>query len=146
MRKTSMNRMLSLLLCIVLIAAAALFASGCVDTSKTDAETVTVKDGDTVGKGSTSFPLTITDGEGKSITVTVNTDKKTVGEALLDAGLIAGEQGDYGLYIQTVNGIRAIYEEDGTYWGFFIDGEYAMTGVDQTDIVSGSTYALVVSQ
>lgn len=145
MKKTSMTKMLSLILCIVLIAATALFAAGCGE-AETDGETVIVKDGETLGEGAASFPLTITDKDGKSITVTINTDKKTVGEALLDVKLIAGEQGDYGLYIHAVNGIRAVYEEDGTYWGFFIDGEYAVTGVDETEIVSGASYSLVVSK
>lgn len=78
----------------------------------------------------------------KSITFTVKTDKVTVGEALLDAGLIEGEDGPYGLYIKKVNGIIADYDVDQSYWGFYIDGEYAMSGVDSTDITEGAVYKL----
>ena len=45
-----------------------------------------------------------------------------------------------------VNGITADYNVDGTYWAFYIDGEYAMTGVDVTDITAGSAYAMKVEK
>jgi hypothetical protein len=64
-----------------------------------------------------------------------------VGEALLDEKLIAGEEGPYGLYVKTVNGITLDYDKDGYYWSFYIDGEYGLTGVDQTEITNGAAYA-----
>ena len=76
----------------------------------------------------------------------MNTDKTVVGEALLDTGIIAGEDGDFGLYVKTVNGITADFDVDGTYWAFYINGEYAMTGVDQTDITPGTAYAMKVEK
>ena len=57
-----------------------------------------------------------------------------------------GEDGQYGLYVKTVNGITADYDVDGTYWAFYINGEYAMSGVDVTDIAAGSTYAFKVEK
>ena len=55
-------------------------------------------------------------------------------------GLIAGEDSDYGLYVKTVNGVTVDYDTDGKYWAFYVDGEYAATGVDSTDITAGATY------
>ena len=78
----------------------------------------------------------------QSVTFTVHTDKDTVGDALLEHELIAGEEGAYGLYIKKVNGITADYDVDQSYWAFYINGEYAMTGVDTTKIVEGDTYRL----
>ena len=80
--------------------------------------------------------------EDQQVTFTIKTDKDTVGAALLEHGLIAGEQGAYGLYIKQVNGITADYDVDQTYWSFYINGEYAMTGVDTTEITEGATYQL----
>ena len=80
--------------------------------------------------------------EDQQITFTVKTDKDTVGAALLEHGLIAGEEGAYGLYVKQVNGITADYDVDQTYWSFYINGEYAMTGVDTTEITEGATYRL----
>ena len=76
------------------------------------------------------------------VTFTVHTDKDTVGEALLEHELIAGEEGAYGMYIKKVNGITADYDVDQSYWAFYVNGEYAMTGVDMTEIVEGDTYRL----
>ena len=55
-------------------------------------------------------------------------DRVPVLLALLALDLIAGEDSQYGLYVKTVNGITADYDTDGSYWAFYIDGEYAQTG------------------
>lgn len=93
-----------------------------------------------------SFTLIIVDDQGNETTKTIETTRTIVGDALLDEGLIEGEEGDYGMFITKVNGIYADYNETGTYWSFYIDGEYAMTGIDQTDIVDGATYMLKVEK
>ncbi|MBR7131995.1 MAG: DUF4430 domain-containing protein [Clostridia bacterium] len=84
--------------------------------------------------------------EDNTITFTVKTDKTTVGEALLENDIIAGEESEYGLYIKSVNGITADYDVDKSYWAFYIDGEYATSGVDTTDITEGATYSLVYTK
>lgn len=99
-----------------------------------------------VGEGSVQFAFEVVDADGNTEMFTVNTDKKTVGEALLECDLIAGDDSEYGLYVKTVNGITADYDVDGTYWAFYIDGEYASTGVDQTDVVAGATYSFKVEK
>ena len=128
MQKTQQQRLLSLLLCIVLIAAMALTCTGCNDTSSEEGKEVTF-----------TFTLVDTEGEEKSFEIT--TTEKTVGAALLKEGLISGEEGQYGLYVKTVNGITLDFDKGGKYWAFYVNGEYAMTGVDKTDIVAGETYA-----
>ena len=83
------------------------------------------------------------DAEGYAITFTIHTDEETVGAALLSLGLIAGEDGQYGLYVKTVNGMLADWDVDQTYWSFYENGEYAMSGVDTTVITEGNTYSFV---
>lgn len=99
-----------------------------------------------VGEGATQFTFEVVDGEGNTTLFTVNTDKETVGEALLDVELIAGDESEYGLYVKTVNGVTADYDVDQTYWAFYVDGEYASTGVDQTAVTAGSTYSFKVEK
>lgn len=94
--------------------------------------------------GTKHFTFIAVDKEGAETKWDISTEKTIVGDALTDEGLIEGEEGAYGLYVKKVNGIEAIYEVDGTYWSFYIDGEYAMTGVDATEIVDGSTYMFKV--
>ena len=162
MKTTFKSKWLSRLLCLVLVAAAALATAGCGETREepqTAAEDATVlgegemtasvvllEDGAELGEGETEFLFTITDLDGKETCVTIHTDKATVGEALQELGLIVGEEGPYGLYVKTVNGITVDYDADKAYWAFYINGRYAMSGVDVTKIVSGDTYELRVEQ
>jgi len=97
-----------------------------------------------LGEGNTVFTFVVTDKDGNETNFEIHTDAKTVGEALLALGLIEGEEGAYGLYVKVVNGITADYDVDGTYWAFYVDGEYATSGVDMTDIVEGSVYSFKV--
>lgn len=101
---------------------------------------------DTVNTGTKEFTFVVVDLDGNSTTFNIKSDKATVGEALLDEKLIEGDEGAYGLYVKRVNGIEAIYENDGTYWSFYINGEYAMTGVDTTNIEDGFTYMFKVEK
>ena len=147
MKKNGLNKLLALLLALVMVLALAACGNKAQDNGGAgdDANVVTdgtVADGATVGKGATAFTVEVAQLDGTSITFTVNTDKATVGEALLELGIVAGDDTEYGLYVKTVNGETADYDTDGTYWGFYINGEYAMTGVDATNIEAGAIYAL----
>ena len=95
-----------------------------------------------LGEGAKTVKVQVVAG-GQSITFTINTDAATLGDALLEHDLIAGEQGAYGLYVKTVNGILADYDVDQTYWAFYKDGEMMMTGVDGAEISDGEHYELI---
>ena len=143
MNLTSIKKTLSLLLCVVLIAVVALFATGCgvekpeTPPASTNAvETAPIK----MGQGEKQFTFKVTDLEGKTSVFEINTDKATVGEALIELELIQGEDGPYGLYVKTVNNITVDYDKDGKYWAFYINGEYAATGVELTEIEKDKTY------
>ncbi len=97
----------------------------------------------TLGEGSKTITVTVKDHESKAVVFTIKTDAKTVGDALLENKLIAGEDGMYGMYIKVVNGLRADYDKDRAYWGFNVNGETSLTGVDMTDITDGGVYELV---
>ena len=144
MKNSKFTRSLSFILSVVLVAAMALIAVGC-NVNQNDAldyqgATAVIENGSVMGEGERFFTFTVVDGDGNEVSCEVKTDKTIVGEALLDLGLIAGEEDMYGLYVKSVNGIFADYNVTGTYWAFYIDGEYAMSGVDMTDIVNGSAY------
>lgn len=99
-----------------------------------------------LGEGETVFTFIVADIDGNEKTFTVNTNETTVGAALLNIGIIAGDESEYGLYVKNVNGVTADWDKDQTYWAFYIDGEYAMTGVDSTEVVAGSTYKFQISK
>ena len=97
------------------------------------------------GKGAKTVLVEVA-AEDKTVTFTVKTDADTVGAALLENDLIAGEDSEYGLYVKVVNGMTADYDVDQSYWAFYIGGEYAMTGVDATEIEEGTTYRLAYTK
>ena len=99
-----------------------------------------------LGEGATQFAFTVIDKEGNETVFEIHTDKEIVGEALLELEMIAGEDGAYGLYVKTVNGITADYDVDQTYWAFYVNGEYATSGVDTTAIEEGMTYTFKVEK
>ena len=150
MKTKRFGKSLSCILCMVLIAAVALFASGCSDSKKLKNDSagtvIPVESGSVLGTGATQFTFVIVDKDGTETTVEIHTDEKIVGTALLNLGLIEGEDGPYGMYTKKVNGISADYDKDGVYWAFYEGGEYAMKGVDQTEIVPGATYAFKVEK
>ncbi len=94
-----------------------------------------------LGEGSKNMIVEVK-ADNQSVKFTIHTEAETVGAALLENELIAGDEGEYGLYVKEVNGITADYDVDQSYWAFYIDGEYATAGVDSTEIAEGSTYKL----
>ena len=98
-----------------------------------------------LGEGSKTVVVEVIKQE-KKVTFTIHTNAKTLGEALLTHGLIEGEESQFGIYIKKVNGMLADYDIDGSYWGFYQNGEYMMSGVDTTEINGGEHFEIVYSK
>ena len=147
MRMKQIKKSLSLIFCMMLIVAMALFTSGCNDKAT---EMLVVQETETavtaLGEGETKFLFTVVDKDGAETDFEIHTDKEIVGEALLELGLIEGEEGEFGLFVKAVNGIVADYEVDKTYWAFYVNGEYAMSGVDMTTIEEAASYMFKVEK
>lgn len=140
---------LSFVLCAVLIATMALSVTGCKWGDPSKVETPTAVSNQTAapatvvkGTGKTVFTFEVTDQNKNFTQFEIHTDQKIVGEALQELGLIAGEEGQYGLYVKTVNGVTLDYDKDGLYWAFYENGQYAAKGIDQTPIDTGTIYEL----
>lgn len=143
MKMTQLKRTLSLLLCLVLIAATALMATAC-DLFKPE-ETTSPQEIEQPAQKK-SFTFIVVDKDGNETSFQITTDKAIVGDALLAEGLIEGDNGAYGLYVKKVNGILADYDVNKTYWAFYINDEYAMSGVDATPVEEGATYSFKVEK
>lgn len=128
MKNTKFARILSFVLCLVLVAAMSLISVGCNDNNTP------------ASAGEKEFTLTVTHSDSSEKTFTVKSEKQTVGEALLDEKLIDIEDG----MVFTVDGETVKFEDNGKYWAFYIGNEYAATGVDATNIEDGQTYAFKV--
>ena len=140
-----MKRTVSAILAFVMVLALCfgMVACGKKAPEATEAASAALEEGKTYGEGATAFTLSVTDPDKNTVTVTVKTDKDTVGAALVDLGLVSGTTSEYGLMVDTVNGITLDYNKDGKYWAFYINGGYADTGVDSTPVEADATYAFV---
>lgn len=167
MQKKCKKKLLSLILSTMLIVAMAFSMTACGDNNQelpntegqsqaggTEQDSQGDAQGGTenqltenvLGEGAVVFDFVVVDKDGNETKFEIHTDKTTVGDALLEHELIAGEEGAYGLYVKTVNGITADYDVDQTYWAFYINDEMAMTGVDATEVEAGAVYSFKVSE
>ena len=96
-------------------------------------------------QGSKAVTIEVTDNEGKITTYETKTDAEYLGEvfAEIDDLTVEGADGDYGLYIDTVNGLTADYAVDGAYWSIYVNGEYGNYSADQQPVADGDVYGLV---
>lgn len=147
------KKLLTTFLCMMLMVAMALCAVGCSknqsNSKGTEVETTSNAgnvEATILGEGATVFDFTVVDKDGMETVFEIHTDKELVGEALLELGLISGDEGAYGLYVKSVNDITADYDTDGTYWAFYVNGEYASSGVDTTTINEGESYMFKVEK
>ena len=99
--KNFARKTLPLILVLVLCAAMTIIAGCGVKKSEGAYGTKIYKSG-TVGKGATEFNLQIVDADKKEADLKIKTDKKTVGDALLELEIIAGDNSEYGLYVKGV--------------------------------------------
>ena len=134
---------LSVILCLVLIAAMALTMTAC-KNSQTDntPSTSSVTSVTEIGEGKTQFTFLVEHKDSNKKEFSVKTDETTVGAALVKVGLISGEDSQYGLYVKTVDGETLDFDKDGLYWAFYVNGEYAVSGIDTTDITADTEYTL----
>ena len=106
-------------------------------TKKTDPNATDGKD--TTLEGNTITVIVIHADKSEK-TFTYTTQKDYLGEVLLAEGLVSGEDGPYGLYIQKVDGEQA---KDKAYWCLYIGDTMATTGVSEIVIHDGDLYKLV---
>lgn len=97
------------------------------------------------GEGATTIEVEVKVEE-QSVTFTIHTDAKTLGEALLAHKLIEGEDGPYGLYVKKVNGMLADYDVNQRYWAFSKGGVDLLSGVDTTEIADGEHYEITYAK
>ena len=92
--------------------------------------------------GSKAYTVTVVHKDGTVKDFAYRTDEEYLAGALLEEGLIAGEDSQYGLTIITVDGEDAVWATDNAYWAIWVGEEMSMTGASETPVYDGSTYKL----
>lgn len=125
----NIKRLLSLILVFALTAAALMTFNSCGKKEKgnEDEKTITV---------------TVVDDKGESTDFVIKTTSPNLRGALEQEKLVEGDESEYGLYVKVVNGVRADYDKDGAWWGFYKDGKMLPSGIDDTVISDGDKYEI----
>ncbi len=95
--------------------------------------------------GSKEITVTVVDNNGAETVYESNTDQQYLRGALeeLENFTMTGSESEYGLMVETVNGISAIYDTDGAYWSFYVNEEYCNYGIDEQPINDGDAFKIV---
>ena len=93
-------------------------------------------------EGSKKITVTVVHADGSSKDFTYSTDAEKLGAFLEEKKLIDSEGADAGMF-HTVDGEKADWNENKSYWAFYLGDEYAVTGIYDTNITDGAVYKLV---
>ena len=93
-------------------------------------------------EGSKAYTVTVVHKDGTAKNFDYRTDAEYLAEALLEEGLVSGDDSQYGLTIIAVDGEAAVWETDKAYWSIWIGEEMAMTGASEIPVYDGSTFKL----
>ena len=93
-----------------------------------------------------AFQLVIVHKDGTTKELSLETEEKYLGAALLNAGVVAAEENRFGMHIQKADGEKAVFEEDGAYWAVYVGEEPATKSTDLTPVEKEKTYKLVYTE
>lgn len=125
-----MKKILAVILAVLMTVSLAACAVGGADQTENPEQTLK------------KFTVTVVHADGSEKNFTYETEKEFVGPVLMEAGLLQGEDGPYGLMISEVDGEK-IEDTNKAYWAIYEGEEYAMQGIDTTPVVDGQVYKLV---
>lgn len=97
----------------------------------------------TTQTGAKTIDITVVHADGSEKQFRYHTDEMYLGPVLLAEGLVEGEAGPYGLTIYVVDGERADWNENQSYWALYVGEAYATTGADATPVQDGDSFQLV---
>lgn len=91
-----------------------------------------------VKEGSKTIAFTVISGDSKE-EFTIKTDETYLRGALEQEGLVKGTEGEFGLFVNEVNGI-VIDSSKEEWWCFTKGGEMLSTGIEAVAIADGEAY------
>lgn len=98
-------------------------------------------------EGSKSVTIEVTGLESEKTEYTLKTDaeylRQAMEEAETDGLTFSGQESEYGMMVDTVNGLTADYNADGAYWSFYVNGEYCNYGIETQPVEDGDVFSIV---
>lgn len=94
--------------------------------------------------GAKTLTVTIDHLNADDRTLTLHTDAAYLRGAMEEQSLIGGTEGEFGLYLLTVDGETAD-ESKQEWWGYTVNGELALYGVDEQPVQDGDTIVFTLN-
>ena len=89
-----------------------------------------------------TFTLQVVHADGSTLEKEITTQQVYLANALFDEKILTEEDAlQTGMYT-IVDGEEASWEKDQAYWGFYVNGQYAIEGMNTTQIEDGAVYKL----
>lgn len=89
-----------------------------------------------------TFTIQVVHADGTVMEKEITTTQQFLAHALFDEKILVEEEAlTTGMYL-IVDGEEASWEKDKAYWGFYVNGEYAIEGMNTTEIEAGAVYKL----
>ncbi len=98
-------------------------------------------------EGTKHITVEVTDDHGQTTRYEENTDSQYLAAALEEltknsSFTMETQDGDYGLYITSVNGLTADFSKDQSYWAVYVNGEYGSYGISEQPVTDKDVYTL----
>ena len=94
-------------------------------------------------EGTKKVSIEVVHGDGKAETFEYNTEAEFLGEILKENELVEGEEGEYGLFITSVDGEKADDTKE-QWWCITKGGAQVNTSADKTSVQDGDKFEITL--
>lgn len=96
-------------------------------------------------EGAKAITIEVVDDTGTSTDYDIHTDAEYLRQAMEETDELTfdGTESEYGMMVETVNGVTADYETDGAYWAFYVNDTYCEYGIDSQPVTDGDAFQIV---
>ena len=99
-------------------------------------------------EGSKEITIEVVNQAEESEVYELKTDVEFLRQAMEEAeGLeFSGQESEYGMMVDVVNGVSAVYDKDRAFWSFMVNGELCNNGIDTQPVEDGDEFQIVYTE
>lgn len=99
-------------------------------------------------EGSKEITIEVVNQAEESEVYELKTDVEFLRQAMEEAeGLeFSGQESEYGMMVDVVNGESAVYDKDRAFWSFMVNGELCNNGIDTQPVEDGDEFQIVYTE
>ena len=131
------KRILKKILALALVALMAVFTLSACQSADTNSDNLS----GSVESKTITITVTVVAKDKTEKVFNIETDKETLGDALFEEGLVNEAEHKTGFYTY-IDGVRADYTADKSWWCFTKGGETVMVGANDLEIADGDQFEI----